>query len=417
MAETETGFSVADLRGLSQLAIEAAIGVTQVVEGTHRGILNTPGPFGAAARGLTGGVTSFVYGVVKGAMRLSGKGVDFALARFDKSDQDEPESRGRDIALAALNGVIGDHLLRAGNALALHMRLRHDGRTVQLDRAALAQAIPAATGRIVVLIHGLCMSDLQWTRNGHDHGAALAREAGYTPLYLFYNTGLHISTNGRALADMLEQLATEWPEPIKEFVIIGHSMGGLLARSACHCGEAAGHSWRRKLSKLVFLGAPHHGAPLERVGAWAEQLIDKIPYASDIARIGRIRSAGITDLRYGNIVDEDWTSVDLPGPGPDKRAHTPLPDHVACYAIAATTAEQGGGLKDQLIGDGLVQVDSALGRHADPARDLAIPAERQCVIAATGHLDLLSSAEAYAQIALWLAPTRAVRPEKSRVAR
>jgi pimeloyl-ACP methyl ester carboxylesterase len=156
--------------------------------------------------------------------------------------------------LAALNGVLGDHLADTANPLALKMQFR------------LRNMPQNSGGRIVVLIHGLCMSDLQWTRRDHDHGAALARDFGYTPVYLSYNSGLHISTNGRALAESLEALITQWPAPVEDFVIIGHSMGGLVARSACHYGEEADHLWRRKLRKLVFLGTPHHGAPLERIG-------------------------------------------------------------------------------------------------------------------------------------------------------
>jgi len=110
------------------------------------------------------------------------------------------------------------------------------------------------------------LNDRHWHRDGHDHGAALARDLGYTPLYLHYNTGLHISTNGRAFADLLQMLVAEWPAPLEELVIIGHSMGGLVSRSACYYGAFNGHDWLRHLRKLIFLGTPHHGTPMERTG-------------------------------------------------------------------------------------------------------------------------------------------------------
>jgi len=172
----------------------------------------------------------------------------------------------------------------------------------------------------------------------HDHGAALAGDLGYTPVYVSYNSGLHISTNGKALAGALEMLVSEWPINIEDFAIIGYSMGGLVARSACRSGEEAGHVWRKKLRKLVFLGTPHHGAPLERIGNWVEAALGEAPYASGLARLGRFRSAGITDLRYGNLLDEDWQGKDRFARGPDRRAAVPLPDGVACYAMAATVS-------------------------------------------------------------------------------
>ena len=145
-------------------------------------------------------------------------------------------------------------------------------------------------------------------------------------------------------------------------------MGGLVARSACLDAEEAGHAWRKKLKKLVFLGTPHHGAPLERIGNWVDVVIGKTPYAAAFGRLGKVRSAGVTDLRYGALVDEDWQGRDRFARAPDPRRPVPLPDGVACYAIAATAALSPGDLKDRLLGDGLVPVASALGRHKETAR-------------------------------------------------
>ena len=187
--------------------------------------------------------------------------------------------------LAVLNGVVGDHLVATGNPLALAMRFRRVGQPLTPERRALAEAFPDAASKLVVLLHGLCMSDLQWMRQNHDHGAALAHEFGYTPVYLSYNSGLHVSTNGRAFADSLEALVAEWPVEIEEFVVIGHSMGGLVARSACRYAEETGRVWRKKLNRLVFLGTPHHGAPLERIGNWVDVILGKTPYVAGPAHV------------------------------------------------------------------------------------------------------------------------------------
>ncbi len=368
----------------------------------HNAILDTPGlaPF---AQGLTGGVTRLVYGGLRGAFRLTGRGLGGAAALVGPAPDNQPVSPGREIAVAALNGVVGDHLAETANPLALPMRFRRDGRPLALEAQALAQAFPDATGKLAVLAHGLCMSDLQWTRQNHNHGAALAHDLGYTPVTLSYNSGMHVSTNGRAFAEALEALVAAWPTAIEDFVIVGHSMGGLVARSACLHAEAAGHAWRGRLNTLVFLGTPHHGAPLERVGNWVDAILGRTPYAAAFARLGKIRSAGVTDLRYGALVDEDWRGRDRFAREPDPRRPVPLPEGVACYAIAATTAASVGDLKDRLIGDGLVPVMSALGRHSDPARRLNFAPDRQWVAGETGHLDLLSRRDVYERMAEWLA--------------
>ena len=235
-----------------------------------------------------------------------GGGIDAVLAQLVPLLGHGPSSAERETVLAALNGVLGDHLAANGNPLTIPMRLCYDGQSLELTRQALAAAILKPSGKILLLVHGLCMNDLQWRRNGHDHGAALAIAAGFTQVYLHYNSGLHISTNGRAFAELIEDLLQAWPVPVDELVIIGHSMGGLVARSACHYGKIAGNDWLRYLRKLVFLGTPHHGAPLARGGNWVGVILDVSPYTAAFARLGKIRSSGITDLHYGSLQDEDW---------------------------------------------------------------------------------------------------------------
>ena len=401
MSTRAAAFTLSDVLGFGRLAADSAAGVTSLVEHMHASILATPG-LAPVESGLTGGVARLVYSSVRGGFSLTGKGLAAAAALVAAAPHDRPVSRRREVALAALNGVVGDHLAESGNPLALTMRLRRDGRPVNLDRDALAAAYPEATGKLVVLAHGLCMSDLQWTRRNFDHGAALARDLGCTPVYLSYNSGLHISVNGRAFANALEALVAAWPVEITEFAVIGHSMGGLIARSACAYGDEAGHHWRNRLQKLVFLGTPHHGAPLERIGNWVDVLLGKTPYAAAFARLGKIRSAGVTDLRYGNLVDEDWQGRDRFAREPDSRRAVPLPEGVECYAIAATTAATSGGLADRLVGDGLVPVASALGEHKQAARGLNFPPDRQWIAPETGHLDLLSRRDVYERIAGWL---------------
>jgi pimeloyl-ACP methyl ester carboxylesterase len=246
------------------------------------------------------------------------------------------------------------------------------------------------------------MNDRQWTRRGHDHGLSLARDLGYMPLYLHYNSGRHVAQNGRELAELLERLLARWPVPVDELVILGHSMGGLVARSACHHAKAQGHAWIGALKKLVFLGTPHHGAPLERGGRRIDLLLGLSPYAAPFARLGKARSAGITDLRFGNVQAADLQGRDRHAQHLDERHATPLPQDVAAYLVAATTAEHAGGLHGKLIGDGLVPVASALGEHPDATLALQVPASHRHIVTHCGHLDLLCHEQVYACLRGWL---------------
>jgi pimeloyl-ACP methyl ester carboxylesterase len=390
---------VDDLRGASRLAIEATRGVTDLVEAMHLTIGGGPAVLGRPLDGPTRLVTGLVYKTIRGVTHLVGASIDMALAQLGPLVGDSVPGAERGALLAVLNGVLGDYLSDTGNPLAITMRLRHGGRTLVLEPDALRAALPKPSRKLAILIHGSCMHDGQWLRLGHDHGAALERELGYTSLYLHYNSGLHISANGRALDALLEALVAAWPLPVDELAIIGHSMGGMVARSACHFGESAGHRWRGALRQLVCLGSPHHGAALERGGNWIDVLLGVSRYSAPLARLGQIRSAGVTDLRYGNVLDEHWQGRDRFARTHDRRTPLPLPRGVDCYAIAATTSAQSA---RRLSGDGLVSVDSALGRHARPELALAFPDAHQWIGFGMGHLDLLGRPEVYETIRRWL---------------
>jgi len=377
-----------DLRGAARLAVDATTGVTDLVEAVHARIASLPGAKATSER--TGGISGLVYRSVRGVTRLVGGGIDRVFGELAPDHPGAPVGPKREAIVAALNGVLGDHLAATGNPLATSMALRQDGRALVLDRAALAERLPDPGRSLLVLAHGLCMNDLQWQRDGHDHGAMLARELGFTPLYLHYNSGLHIAANGAALAGQLERLVEQWPQPVQRLVLLGHSMGGLVMRSALHHATHNGQRWPAPLSDMLFLGTPHHGAPLERAGSWVDLLLGAAPYAAPFARLGRLRSAGITDLRHGTLLDAA-TPV-----------HVPLPARVRCFALAADLDPPGGGLKGRLLGDGLVPVASALGQHRDRVRRLAFAADRRAVVHGANHMELLSHPAVAAQLQHWL---------------
>jgi hypothetical protein len=383
-----------DLRGYGRLAADATAGVTSLIESLHYTITRGPNAFGARSASRPRGIAPRVYMSIRLAARLAGRGLDAALAAFAPRLPEAAPTRRQEAVRAVVNGVYGDHLAATDNPLAIPMRLRRDGRALTLRRAELAAVIPDAGRRAVVLVHGLCTNDLHWRRNGHDHGAALARDLGYTPIYLHYNSGRHVVDNGREFAALLESLAAEWPVPLKELTIIGHSMGGLVARSAIEVARSMRHAWPARLRRLVFLGTPHHGALLEQLGSWIEAALRANPYSAPFAQLGAARSAGITDLRYGSVTAKS---------GAPTRRGVALPAGIECFAIAATRSPRAQVARDQLVGDGLVPLDSALGRHPQAERTLAFAPNRQWIARGTTHFDLLARGEVYAQLRKWLA--------------
>ena len=407
-----------DLRGAARLATDGVAGLTDLVEAMHERIARVPGVAGALdgrKHGRTTGITGLVYRSIRGVTRVAGGTVDALLGLITPTlSNDEPAalpSPQREALVAALNGVLGDHLVASGNPLAIPMALHLDGRALPLHRDDLAVRLAAhlqTTGStampvLLVLLHGLCMNHLQWQRRGQDHGALLAPALGANALYLHANTGLPIAENGRQFAALMQQLVDAWPVPVQRVVLLGHSMGGLVARSALH--QAAGSRWAALCSDLVCMGSPHHGSPLERAGHGVDLLLGATPftsrYTAPLARLGRVRSAGITDLRHG-LRGAEGQAI-------------PLPENTRCWALAATldTAADDaartlkGRALGKALGDGLVPLASALGQHADAAQALAFAPERQAVLHGTGHLDLLSSPAAAQQLRQWLAPDRA----------
>jgi pimeloyl-ACP methyl ester carboxylesterase len=364
-----------DLQGIGRLAIGATVGVTDLVEQLHSTIAAVPWPLEGRAPRKTRGIASLVYASVRGITRLVGGTFEAVLGRLEPPADETTSSLEREAALAVINGVCGDFLEKSGNPLAINMAFRQAGQPLKFSSAA------HPTGKILLLVHGLCRNDLQWSPEtvAGEEGpiAKLGRELGYTPVALHYNSGLPIAANGRRLADLLEGLAAEWPVRLEELAIVGHSMGGLVTRSACRYAETAGLAWLRRLRSVVFLGSPHRGAPLERGGHFFQELLGQSPYTAPFTRLGRIRSAGITDLRH-----------DL--------ADASLPAGVAAFAVAGTLAKDENDFAGGLLGDGLVPVASALG--------LDLPPENQWIAYGTGHLRLVASPAVCEKLEAWLGP-------------
>lgn len=368
------------LRGLSSILVEATLKTTTIVEDMHQTIASGPPALGSPLKPVVKLYTKPIYGGIRGITGLVGIGVERALRQIEPAFEDVSHPDVVEMVRAAINGVVGDHLAMTENPLAIEMALRINDEPLEVDTVPKERPL-------LIYIHGSAMSDIQLKRNGHHHGQKLAQDFGLTCITVRYNSGLHISENGEKLAAKLQELAEHIPDvPI---IILGFSMGGLVARSAVNLAEKQSLSWRNRLRGMIFLGTPHHGAPLERMGNIFQKLLESTGYSAPIARLARLRSAGVTDLRFGSLLREHWSGAGRFDHVPDARTPVPLPTDVLCFAVAGTLSKSLDEGPESLSGDGLVPVSSALGEHENSALNLGLQEHEKKVILNCGHLDLL----------------------------
>ncbi|MGZ5181150.1 MAG: alpha/beta hydrolase [Ramlibacter sp.] len=374
--------TVLDLRGGVRLAVDGVQAALRGLEATHQRLADLEPPVQRLRPGRPDrGWPALVYRSLHGTADLVGGGLDLVLASLQAWLQDphrapEPAGprRGRDAAVAALNALVGDHLHRTDNPLAMRLDLRVEG--VRLPH-------------VLLLVHDLGVSDLQWRQGEHDLGAALAATLGCTAVYARYNTGRHVWATGRELAAELEQRLGSWPVPVQSLALLGHGLGGLVLRSALHQAVRSGMAWPALLRKAVFLGTPHAGAHPGRALDLLTSggLGAKAPLV--LARLAERRSDGVDDFLLGRWLEQDVAATPA-SPMPD-----PWPPGADAYAIAGSV---GGGLDD-----GLVPVASALGRDLVSGQDLQLPDAHRWTATGVDHLGLLRSQAVFDTVRQWMA--------------
>jgi pimeloyl-ACP methyl ester carboxylesterase len=313
------------------------------------------------------------------------------------------------LAVAALNAAIGDRLFDADSPLAIPMALRFDGRDLPARSEMLQAVYPGATPKLAVFLHGLGETENSWRLHddGIDratavtYGSRLAADAGYTPLYLRYNTGLHISDNGKRLTDLLTAVFSAWPGPVEEIIMVAHSMGGLVARSACHYGEQTGDPWIPTVRDVFYLGVPHLGASLERVTSYSTWALSKTKLTRPVAILLNRRSAGIKDLRFGYVVDDDWSNSDPDACLKSHRHNIPLLSSASHYSISATVTSGNRHPLGWIFGDLLVSPASAHGHHPRN-RGIQFESDHHYHLGNSHHFDLLNHPDVYRVMEAWL---------------
>ncbi len=316
------------------------------------------------------------------------------------------------IGLGVLNGAFGDRLVQTHGDLALELSIRHRGRDLVADRDCLADDIPDAGGKLAVFVHGLCETDDAWhllPLSGREpgrrsYGSRLHDEHGFTPLYVRYNTGLHISDNGRRLAESLQELVAAWPVEVEQIMLVGHSMGGLVSRSACHYGERHGQDWVEQVRHVFCLGTPHLGAPLERGANAAGWALGRVRETQPFADLVNGRSAGIKDLRYGSLVEEDWLGHDPDEFLTDRCGEVPFLASANYYFVGATVTRDPEHPLGRIVGDVLVQFSSASGRGG--RRQVPFELDKGHHLGGVHHIGLLNHPAVYEQICAWLRGAR-----------
>ncbi len=378
-------FEARDLRAIARLINQATGEVTTIVEDVHRTIGTDPL-----------GITPYVYKSIRGINQLVGFVVDKTLIPVERvvakarnegqhnSEGVQLDSPERMAVLAALNGVLGDRLDVDQSHLAIDMQL-------QVCKPSNRSTRPA--NKLLIVVHGLCMNDLQWGNSVE----MLQNQLDFIPAYLRYNTGLAVEENGIQFAAQIEQLLQSGPlqdQAIESISILGFSMGGLVARCAVEAAIKNKHRWLKKLNHVVFLGTPHKGAPLEQIGDWIEQVLGNSRLTKPFTKLTRLRSKGINSLKDGlenrGSAQSPDQHFDVLNPTIDCRF-----SFIAGCTASQTALEQStfSAPFKEVFGDGLVPIDSALlGQRALSGKSNL---NQFTIIYETNHLALLRSRQVF----------------------
>jgi hypothetical protein len=426
-----------EIRGLGKVTAEALAQNVTLVREVHQAVSGRVfGVLGPAALPVCVShnlIASGVYRVVEEVHRVVPRAVATAVALVRNDDTERfSESQMGTAVLGVLNGIRGDQLAGEGNELVLPMSIVRHGREVVLDPGELATAFDDATTRIAVFVHGLCETDTSWFTSvpstaepesaGREsgrtsYGQRMAHDFGYTPVYVRYNTGLHVSDNGRALAQLLTGVVEGWPCPVDEIVLVGHSMGGLVIRSACHqavCPEDSHAGWVGSVRHVFCLGTPHLGSHVEQganVVAWT---LGRLPETRPFARWLDLRSSGIKDMRFGSCLETDWKDHDPDELLEDHCGDVPFLPTANYYFVAATITSDPHHPMGTLAGDLLVRLSSASGKGGRRVLSFKLGHGRH--LGGVHHFHLLNHPAVYEHLRDWLAgdPADAATPEQLR---
>ena len=321
--------------------------------------------------------------------------------------------------LPVLNGALGDQLAARHDPRAIDLSFRRGGHDVAVADLRLTEP----RQKTVVFVHGLMGDELIWQSGFQDppgarrYGPRLAEETGVRALYVRFNSGLHLSENGRALSRLLTELVGTYPDAVGELVLVGHSMGGLLIRSAGHyagaesgahgaeAGAAEPAPWRAHLRTVFLIGTPNDGSWLEQNSHLTARLLERINLFPTrfLSKALNQRSNGIKDLRHSVLVDEDWQHPRAADARPPRTPVPPLPGVRYHLLMGAWLRTSRPAALREYFGDGLVGQGSARGA-ATFGDEAALPAGasvRTAVFGRQHHGGLLTHPEVFQYLKHW----------------
>jgi pimeloyl-ACP methyl ester carboxylesterase len=394
-----------ELGGLGDLVGLVVDRLIAPVEGVHRAVAGRGLRWIGVGSTQTGRRVDAAIATFYDAIRLTGSafGATVGLGAMMAVKRSQPVSGSRlgSRFQAAINATWGDELEQQGNDLRIEMGLRdREGKPVRVAPDDLAAGFPSATSRVVVLVHGLGRTERCWLDKGEQAGLweRLAADPTLTPVMIRYNSGRHISENGADMALLVDQLWRSWPTPVESISLVGHSMGGLVIRSACHVGQAAHQTWVDTVDKVITVGTPHLGAPLEKMANVVSWGLRVTPESRSLADFLDHRSVGIKDLRFGAIAEDDWK-----GSSPDDLlrntvSYVPALEGVNHHFVTAVITSDPAHPVGALVGDLMVRPASGIGQ----GRRRRIEATEVRVIGGRRHFDLLHDPEVQDQVMGWL---------------
>ena len=383
--------------------IEPAKSTAQLVSGVETAISGGVFETVRILNGISRFTVNVLADVAEAGMEQSVNPVEAELATPVASSAAGTATWYVDYLQSSINGFWGDYLVRKNSRLDLGMTLRHHGRHLPATRDAFAAAFPSPSHKVCIFVHSLAATEWLWSLSAEAHygdpdvtfGTRLRDDRGYTPIYLRYNTGRHISENGKALAKLITEALDAYPVPIDEIALVGHSMGGLVARSAAHYAREHDEPWVDRLRHVACIGSPHLGAPLEKAVNVLTNVLRKVDAAGAQVPVELLdaRSAGVKDLRYGYITDEEWAGKDPDEVFADARRNVPLVDGVGYYFLAATISRDREHPLGQLLGDLMVRLPSASGQHPEHARRIHFSDGR--VFSGMNHIHIANHPKVY----------------------
>ncbi|MFB7720018.1 lipase family alpha/beta hydrolase [Nocardia sp. NPDC056100] len=395
----------AEIRALARLAGDELGGAIDGIATTHRAVSDHVfaavswgvGPAAKPFKVVHDAITFGVYRTVSGGAVAAGSVAELA-AEVSALPTPSRTVYGSGL-IAALQGLIGDSLEQERPILASPMTFRVDGEPVGADEIGAVVGNPRP--RIVVFLHGLVETEHAWRLGGRpSYAERLDSDLDRTTLMVRYNSGLHIADNARQLDTLLHELVANWPVEVEEIALVCHSMGGLIARGACHRADSEQRGWVRRVRQIVCLGSPHLGAPLEQMAHHLSAALNQVPETRPFARLLRRRSAGIRDLRQGSLVDEDWQDLDADALRLKAIQEVPLLPGADHYFVTASITRSPRHPLGRIIGDGLVLPSSGSGRNR--ARRIGFDDANGLHLPGANHFSLLNHESVYDALLNWL---------------